>query len=116
MFRRMTFNVFTHNRDDHLKNHAFLMDSRGRWRLSPAYDVSFSDGPGGEHHLAIAGEGRGPGQQHLEAVGRALGMKPAAISSLIDPVRAAITEWPRYAEAAGVPSRRAKQIAEYFAT
>jgi serine/threonine-protein kinase HipA len=116
MFRRMTFNVFAHNRDDHLKNHAFLMDSRGRWRLSPAYDVSFSDGPGGEHHLAIAGEGRGPGQQHLEAVGRALGMKPAAISSLIDPVRAAIAEWSRYADAAGVPSRRAKQIGEYFAT
>ncbi|WPZ23604.1 type II toxin-antitoxin system HipA family toxin (plasmid) [Sulfitobacter faviae] len=116
MFRRMTFNVFAHNRDDHLKNHTFLMDSRGRWRLSPAYDVSFSDGPGGEHHLAIAGEGRGPGQQHLEAVGRALGMKPAAISSLIDPVRAAIAEWSRYADAAGVPSRRAKQIGEYFAT
>lgn len=116
MFRRMTFNVFTHNRDDHLKNHAFLMDSRGRWRLSPAYDVSFSDGPGGEHHLAIAGEGRGPDRQHLEVVGRALGMKPAAIASLIDPVRAAITEWSRYADAAGVPSRRAKQIAEYFAT
>ena len=116
MFRRMTFNVFAHNRDDHLKNHAFLMDSRGRWRLSPAYDVSFSDGPGGEHHLAIAGEGRGPGRQHLEVVGRALGMKPAVIASLIDPVRAAIAEWSRYADAAGVPTRRAKQIAEYFAT
>ncbi|GGC11195.1 hypothetical protein GCM10011363_29810 [Marivita lacus] len=58
MFRRMTFNVLTHNRDDHLKNHSFLMDAEGSWSLSPAYDVSFSDGPGGEHHLAIAGEGR----------------------------------------------------------
>ena len=115
MFRRMTFNVLTHNRDDHLKNHAFLMDAEGSWRLSPAYDVSFSDGPGGEHHLAIAGEGLRPGRKHLEAVGRTLGMKPAAIAALVDPVRAAIADWPRYANAAGVPSRRAKQIAGYFA-
>lgn len=116
MFRRMAFNVLAHNRDDHLKNHAFLMDAGGGWRLSPAYDVSFSDGPGGEHHLAIAGEGRRPGRKHVEAVGQALGMKPAAIAALIDPVRAAIADWPRHADAAGVPSRRAKQIAGYFAT
>ncbi|MGP3699826.1 type II toxin-antitoxin system HipA family toxin [Rhodobacter sp. NSM] len=115
MFRRMAFNVFAHNRDDHLKNHAFLMDAGGRWRLSPAYDVSFSDGPGGEHHLAVAGEGRRPGRQHVESVGRALGMKPAAIARLVDPVRAAIADWPRHADAAGVPARRARQIAGHFA-
>lgn len=116
MFRRMAFNVLAHNRDDHLKNHAFLMDAEGNWRLSPAYDVSFSDGPGGEHHLAIAGEGRRPGRKHVESVGRALGMKPAAIAAIVDPVRAAIADWPRHADAAEVPSRRAKQIASYFVT
>jgi serine/threonine-protein kinase HipA len=115
MFRRMAFNALAHNRDDHLKNHAFLMDAGGVWRLSPAYDVSFSDGPGGEHHLAIAGEGRRPDRAHIEAVGRALGMKPAAIAALVDPVRAAIADWPRHADAAGVPARRARQIAGYFA-
>lgn len=114
MFRRMTFNVLSHNRDDHLKNHAFLMDPEGSWRLSPAYDVSFSDGPGGEHHLAIAGEGRRPGRAHVEALGRALGMKPAAIAALVDPVRAAVADWPRHADAARVPSRRARQIAGHF--
>ena len=116
MFRRMTFNLLTRNRDDHLMNHAFLMDPEGGWRLSPAYDVSFYDGPGGAHHLAITGEGRRPDQKHLEAIGRTLGMKPAAIAALVDPVRAAIADWPRHADAAGVPSRRAKQIAGYFAT
>lgn len=115
MFRRMTFNVLAHNRDDHLKNHAFLMDAGGSWRLSPAYDLSFSDGPGGEHHLAIAGEGRRPGRAHVEAVGRRLGMKPAAIDAVIEPVRAALADWPRHADAAGVPSRRVQQIARYFA-
>ena len=116
MFRRMTFNVLTHNLDDRLRNHAFLMDPGGSWRLSPAYDVSFSDGPGGEHHLAIAGEGRRPDRKHVEAIGRSLGMEPTAIAALVDPVRAAIADWPRHADAAGVRSRHAKQIAGYFAT
>ncbi|GGH59639.1 hypothetical protein GVY41_15545 [Frigidibacter albus] len=34
MFRRMIFNARSLNRDDHLKNHAFLMDRTGRWPRS----------------------------------------------------------------------------------
>jgi serine/threonine-protein kinase HipA len=40
MFRRMVFNVLCGNRDDHVRNHAFLMDDDGRWRLSPAFDLT----------------------------------------------------------------------------
>ena len=40
--RRMIFNVRAANADDHGKNHSFLFDG-GRWRLAPAYDVSFAD-------------------------------------------------------------------------
>ena len=36
------FNVLACNRDDHVKNFSFLMDQDGRWRLSPAYDLTFS--------------------------------------------------------------------------
>jgi serine/threonine-protein kinase HipA len=60
-YRRMIFNVLTGNRDDHTKNHAFLMDKNGRWKLSPAYDVTPSNGPGGEHNMTIAGEGKTTG-------------------------------------------------------
>lgn len=38
LFRRMVFNVLCGNRDDHLKNHAFLRCGHA-WRLSPAFDV-----------------------------------------------------------------------------
>ena len=37
------------NRDDHLRQHALLMDRAGTWTLSPSYDLSFSHGMGGEH-------------------------------------------------------------------
>ena len=53
------------NRDDHAKNSSYLMDERFSWKLAPCYDLSFSDGPGGEHQMDIEGEGRHPGRAHL---------------------------------------------------
>jgi serine/threonine-protein kinase HipA len=39
LFRRVVFNVAVGNRDDHLRNHGFILGKRG-WRLSPAFDVN----------------------------------------------------------------------------
>lgn len=40
LFRRMLFNIFCNNYDDHLRNHGFLYDDLSRmWRLSPVYDL-----------------------------------------------------------------------------
>ena len=41
MFRRMCFNVFAHNRDDHSKNFTYLYEAdEDKWHLSPAYDLT----------------------------------------------------------------------------
>ena len=40
MWRRIIFNVLICNRDDHLRNHAFLYEFHKGWRLSPLYDVN----------------------------------------------------------------------------
>ena len=39
----------------------FEFDASATWRLAPAYDLTFSGGPGGEHWMTVAGEGRAPG-------------------------------------------------------
>jgi serine/threonine-protein kinase HipA len=39
LFRRVAFNVAIGNRDDHLRNHGFILTSSG-WRLAPAFDVN----------------------------------------------------------------------------
>lgn len=39
LFRRVVFNIAVGNRDDHLRNHGFLLMKDG-WRLSPAFDVN----------------------------------------------------------------------------
>jgi len=64
-FRRAVFNMFAINRDDHSKNHGYVMSEEGRWELSPAYDLTFSSGPSGEHWTSYSGEGKNPTITHL---------------------------------------------------
>jgi serine/threonine-protein kinase HipA len=103
MFRRACFNVFAHNRDDHSRNFAFLMDEQGVWRPSPAYDLTFAQGPGGEHTMLVAGEGRAPGVEHLTALAAKVDLKHSA--KIIHEVRAAISRFRRFADEAGVPAK-----------
>src|SRR5262249_39673922 len=98
MFRRACFNVLAHNRDDHSRNFAFLMDEAGTWRPSPAYDLTFADGPCGEHTLLVAGEGRAPGKEHLVALAEKAELRNGA--KIIDEVRAAVSRFKRVADAA----------------
>lgn len=88
----MVFNARMMNRDDHLKSHAFLMDQFGVWKLAPAYDVSFSLGPGGEHTLLIAGEGRQPGKRHFLAVAKQVGIKDKRANEIVGKVDDAVRE------------------------
>lgn len=99
---RMVFNVLAHNRDDHTKNHAFLMGGDGEWRLSPAFDVVFSQGPGGEHSMDVAGEGRAPGLSHLLRVADDAGIRKKEAQEAIDRVRDAVRQWPEFAEEYGI--------------
>ena len=38
------------------KNFAFLMSQNVQWKLTPAYDVTFCEGPSGYHQMDIMGE------------------------------------------------------------
>ena len=53
-FGRMVFNVLARNQDDHSKQHAFLFDGN-RWRLAPAFDLTFSPNPTQGHAMTVSG-------------------------------------------------------------
>ena len=40
MFRRMAFNVYSDETDDHSKNFSFILKEGGSWQLAPAYDLT----------------------------------------------------------------------------
>ncbi len=110
-FRRMVFNILAHNRDDHSRQHSYLMGSDGGWRLAPAYDLTFSAGPGGEHYMAVEGEGRSPTRQQIMALGKRHGLSDRAIGEIIAVVRSAVSDWPSVAAELGV-SVSGKEIGE----
>ena len=57
-YRRMCFNVFYGNRDDHGKNFAFLYnEEKGGYELSPAYDITPTPNKP-EHEMTVLGNGR----------------------------------------------------------
>lgn len=110
MFVRMVFNVLAHNRDDHSKNHAFLMASDGVWHPTPAYDLTLSEGPAGEHNLAVDGEGRRPAREHMAAVAERASISKAEADQIIEQVKAAVKQWPEFAAAASLSDKRAHEI------
>lgn len=82
-FERCIFNVVFNNRDDHSKNFSFLMEQDGRWKVSPGYDLTFSQGPGGEHQLDICGEARFPSRKNLLQLASKTGIaEPSAVHSI----------------------------------
>lgn len=57
-FERAVFNVVFNNRDDHAKNLAYRLGRDRTWRLAPVYDLTYCEGPSGEHQMDVCGEGR----------------------------------------------------------
>lgn len=91
MFRRMCFNVFAHNRDDHSKNFSYIYnEAAGQWRLSPAYDLTYSNTYYGEHTTTVDGNGANPGAKELLAVGTAAGLKKKSCEEMIENIRLCI--------------------------
>jgi len=111
VFRQMVFNIFAHNRDDHVKNFAFLLDSQNEWRLTPAYDLVFSHGLGGEHTMTVAGEGRSPQNAHIMQIADRAGIAPGKAKEIIDEVAATVADWKSFADEAGISKKSTNQIA-----
>ena len=75
MYRRMCFNVYAHNRDDHSKNFTYLYDEdECSWKLSPAYDLTYSNSIGGEHATTVNGNGVNPELDDILAVAKKIGL------------------------------------------
>lgn len=83
MFSRAVFNVLSHNREDHAKNFNFLMDEKGAWKLSLAYDLIFSSGPNGEQRPLVAGEGKCLTIEHLFKLGEAAKIALISVQNII---------------------------------
>ena len=110
MFRLAVFNVLACNRDDHAKNFSFLMDKKGTWNLSPAYDLTFSSGPGGEQSTLVLGEGLNPTVEHLVRLGEKASINNHLIPEIIDQTQTSLSKWSETARKFGVSRKKINSI------
>jgi serine/threonine-protein kinase HipA len=93
LFRRACLNVLFHNRDDHLKNFAFLMNEKGVWRPAPFFDFTFAQGPNGWQTLSVSGEGEHPGEADLLRLADDVSLRRADAAAVLDRVKSVRDEW-----------------------
>lgn len=105
-FRRALFNVIGRNQDDHTKNIAFLMDRKGNWRLSPAYDMAYSYNPKGEwtsrHQMSLNGKRDNFTLEDLIEFGEKVDLKKTQAKKIIKEIATVFSRWTDYAEKAKV--------------
>lgn len=119
-FRRAAFNIVARNQDDHVKNIAFLMDKRGQWSLSPAFDVIYSYNPKGDwtnqHQMSLNGKRDGFEREDFRALERTASMKRGRADDIIDEVCAAVVRWREFSDGAGVDPVQADEAERHHRT
>jgi serine/threonine-protein kinase HipA len=115
LYRRMVFNVVARNHDDHVKNTALTMDRAGRWRLAPAYDLTWAYRPGNvwldSHQMTINGKRDGITRADLRRVAELAGLKRGRADAILAEVVDAVRAWPEIAAAQRVDPEMAERIA-----
>ncbi|MES2975670.1 MAG: HipA domain-containing protein [Pseudomonadota bacterium] len=100
LFRRVAFNVACGNRDDHLRNHGFVLGTAG-WRLAPAFDVNPNIDKD-EHVLNIDDSDNRPSLQTALASGAFYGLTPERAKQIFEDVACAVDGWQDAARRAGI--------------
>lgn len=117
-FLRAVFNIVARNQDDHVKNIAFIMNSEGKWALSPAFDVAYAWNPKGAytgvHQMSVNAKRDNFTMDDLLALARAAGIKPNKAKQLVEQVIQAVKRWEEFAQEAGVAQKRIRQIQNAF--
>lgn len=83
-YERAVFNVVFNNRDDHPKNFAYLMSPDGKWKLAPAYDVSFCEGPQGYHQMDVMGQALAVSRADMLRLAAEAEVPPQTANAIID--------------------------------
>jgi len=104
LFRRMVFNVIMKNCDDHTKNVSFMLRKGDKWRLAPAYDVTYAYNPSNfwirRHQMSVNGKLDGIVRKDLKDVAYTAGIKNA--DDVIDTTLSVASEWKEYAKDSGI--------------
>jgi serine/threonine-protein kinase HipA len=117
LFRRMVFNIFVTNNDDHLRNHGFVWDPRYMgWRLSPLYDVTPNTSVAQDRylHLSIGPQGKYAHLDNALAAHSLFRLSESAAAEVIAQIWEKVRAWKESFEASGVPSEQIEKVQTAF--
>lgn len=118
LFRRMVFNEYAKNYDDHTKNISFLMDKKGVWSLSPAYDITFSYRKDSiwvsAHQMLINGKSDNITKEDMLKVAEKAGIKKSDAVKSIEQVINSVSKWEAFAEKTGMSEYNIKRIKDFL--
>ena len=115
LFKRMVFNVAVRNSDDHELNHG-LVQSKGRFCLSDAYDIlPVLNTNRVHHHALLIGDSAAGTIENLLGNAAAFGMKHDEAKAVVSDVQQAIREhWQAIFYEAGLGDLEINRLARYF--
>ena len=115
--RRVVFNLVGCNQDDHVKNIAFLMDKRGNWKLSPAYDITYSYNPTGRwtssHQMTMNGKVDDFTLADFNQCGKASLLKQGRAKKIVEEVTQIVSQWKNYAREAEINADWLNQVSTH---
>lgn len=100
LWRRIIFNIFISNTDDHLRNHGFVLTTEG-WRLSPAFDINPSIDKEGLA-LNIDMDNNALDIKLAKSVGVYFRLSEKEMNVIIDEVMSSVADWPQVAKEIGI--------------
>jgi len=115
-FRRMVFNVFASNCDDHTKNLSFLLKQGGQWELAPAYDIthahSLSSQWTKQHLMSINGKFSNIVRKDFMVIADLFLIHDA--NEIINGVMDAVRRWREFADEAKLPLKEQLRVEADF--
>jgi serine/threonine-protein kinase HipA len=115
-YRRAVFNVLAHNHDDHAKNVSFTMSEDGCFRLTPAYDLVFTETEDGAGHwMTVNGQSECIARSDLVTLGEKFNFKPREITAVLDQVAEGVGAFERFAKESRLGSGWTLKIQQHLA-
>jgi len=113
MYRRLVFNIVAKNQDDHTKNTSFILPENGVWKLSPAYDITYSYNPEkgrntNKHQMSVNGKRENITRNDLLNIANDINIKKA--TNIIDEVVESVSKWPNLAKEYGLKNEKIQKI------
>jgi serine/threonine-protein kinase HipA len=112
LFRRVAFNVAIGNRDDHLRNHGFILNKHG-WQLSPAFDINPNIDKN-EHVLNIDESDNRPSLETVINTAAFYRLGNVEANEIVNEVVSAVDQWKSIAKKAGLSSESIFETEEAF--